>query len=235
MTSRETTEKMVGIESQKLNILNRKLAILQVRWVGFDRVNNKWIPHEQRFGDQPYFKEDYFEKTTKKYKKVIQKEMLNSKDQISKHTPSNSTINAPSVSTINDITNNESNDDSDDESGDGNGIMSDETPPEVRVLMYQHKELKCTMKMKLKNDDSAGLAIAQLEILRLIWAEFRAYFRAVSVTNMRVINGINFTARKIHRIMNNLGSNTNKKMNVQLPEIRSSIKKRAQEEMVLKL
>lgn len=101
-------------------------------------------------------------------------------------------------------------------------------PAEVRVLMVQLEEVKTTMEMieNLGKEQSKGLAMAQLENLRLVWGEFRTAFRTVVASdNARHVAKIKFNQLQKRFIelcgkANDFATESTKKMNVYLPKIK---------------
>lgn len=79
----------------------------------------------------------------------------------------------------------DSDDNNDDRMSNGmrNSTMYNDDPAEVKVLKFQYMELKDALitAAELNQNVSSGMANAQLENVKLLWSEFRASFRTVSV------------------------------------------------------
>ncbi|XP_031632584.1 uncharacterized protein LOC116346586, partial [Contarinia nasturtii] len=106
--------------------------------------------------------------------------------------------------------------------------MIDDEPAEVSALKFQYNELKSSLQSaeKVNSDESAGIASAQTENLKQIWAEFRVAFRALAVSSNKVhLQDIDFLQVQEQYVqvcgkLNDIANDAKKKANVELPKIK---------------
>lgn len=199
----------------------KKLQQLEEWWVAFDGNNTKLIP--MATDDEQYFKDKAFDKVreiylshrtklqdanqaqeAKKTEKLAEERRKQAEKDAREASSSKSfsLVNLAALEKIQGAQNAEIGDDSDDERdpiGDMqmNGLNStlNEESAVIRVLKFQFDEVKSALMYAglLNQNVSTGMASAQLENLKQLWAEFRESYRTVSVSEHREkIAAINF-------------------------------------------
>lgn len=174
----------------------KKLKKLQDWWLVFEKTNNELRPHLKT--GQPYLDEDTFKDAMelyKSYRTTIQHDMLKAEAQKEKGTAAmRNQVNGDEsqqnhsehASTSTEAVNQGSNDTSVNllaDSEDDEGMMESSDSTEMRVLNFQFLEMKQILKEAEKVNEGAGLATAQLEMVKTVWADFRAAYRNISIAN----------------------------------------------------
>lgn len=186
-------------------------------WKEFDETNDLFL---EPTGDE-YFENETYEDTKKKYEEIKKKLQEELAALVNIASTSRSSKQRPSMVNLLDDDVEQRNEDQ------SNGINhNEEGTPVVRVLKFQLRELRGTFEsLRESTPTSQGLANAQLENLKLIWAEFRSTFRTVLTSqDGACCDGINFNELQKEYIqlcgkLNDV-ANIETKKTIQLPKIK---------------
>lgn len=168
----------------------KKLAKLQTWWVGYDKANTELtsVTLDEKEKELEYFKNDDFEVAKKEYLALrgqMQGDMIEAKDNVQSSLGSTSTAAKVMKGRVSDI-------------GMVNVLEDDSVipqrqigaersvPAEVRVLRFQINELKTLLNtingVNSESAMSAGMASAQLDMIKTLWNELRTTHRALMLT-----------------------------------------------------
>lgn len=175
---------------------------LEEWWVKFDGNNTKL--QEFAESEEQYFVENTFDTVREIYithrtklqvdQKALQEKLSKKSDEQSK--TASTSFAAVNLDELKRMQEEQTSSDDDSEENDGhenssdneemrltNSTMNNDDPAEVKVLKFQYKELKraLTMAGDLNQNISSGMASAQIENIKLLWAEFRTSYRTVTV------------------------------------------------------